>query len=64
MQLEIYDVLGQKVRVLVDEKQAGGQYRVMWDGRDEMGSEVSSGVYFYRLQADSFRAVRKLILIK
>ena len=62
--MEIFDVLGQKVRVLVDEKQAGGQYRVVWDGRDESGGAVSSGVYFYRLQAGGLKAVRKLVLLQ
>ncbi|GEM_PF-2749823 len=49
VRLEIYNLLGQKVRTLVDQQQPGGRYTVEWNGRDENGSEVSSGVYFYRL---------------
>jgi len=56
--------LGQKIRTLVDEVQEGGFYRIAWDGRSDAAFEVASGVYFYRLQAGSFHAVRKLILLK
>ncbi len=47
--LSIYTVLGQKVRTLVKEHKAAGRYTVQWDGRDDRGGAVASGVYFYRL---------------
>ncbi|MFQ6092802.1 MAG: S8 family serine peptidase [bacterium] len=47
--LKIYNILGQEVRTLVDETTEAGYYTVTWDGRDDGGREVASGVYFYRL---------------
>ena len=48
VQLEIFDVAGRKVRTLLSERQAPGFYEVLWDGRDEGGVYVASGVYLYR----------------
>ena len=62
--LRIYDVTGKLVRTLVDQPQEPGYYRVVWDGRDDFGKEVTSGIYFYRLEAGSYTAIRKLILMK
>ena len=45
--LKVYNVLGELVRTLVNEEQGPGWYRVIWDGKDSLGKEVSSGVYFY-----------------
>jgi hypothetical protein len=52
--LRVYNILGQEVRTLVDKKQLPGYYSVVWDGRDGLGKEVSSGVYFYRIQAEDY----------
>ena len=62
--LDIFDVLGRKVRTLVDERKSPGSYRVDWDGRDESGKTVSTGVYVYRLKADDFVQSRKMVLLK
>ncbi|MDZ7293008.1 MAG: choice-of-anchor D domain-containing protein [candidate division KSB1 bacterium] len=67
--VEVYNMLGQKVRTLVDRQaQAADYYLATWDGRDELGKEVSSGVYLYRLLAESeggkFAMTKKLILVK
>jgi len=48
----------------VDEEQAPGYYSVSWDGRDGEGKEVSSGIYFYRIEAGDFVQTRKMILLK
>jgi PKD repeat protein len=65
VRLELFDVLGQRVKVLVDEERPAGRYRLRWDGRNEMGSEVASGVYFYRLvTADGFQAVHRMLLLR
>ena len=64
VRLEIYDVLGQKVRTLVSESQPAGYLRVAWDGRDEQAVAVAAGVYLYHLQAGEFSQVRKLLLLK
>ena len=62
--LAIYNTLGQQVRVLVQDSQAPGQYRVTWDGKNEFGREVSSGVYIYRLAHSSSVIIRRLLLVK
>jgi len=62
--LKIYDLRGKEVRILVNEEKKPGSYTVVWDGKDNYGNEVSSGVYFYQLKSDSFSKVRKLIFVK
>ncbi|MFH1685991.1 MAG: T9SS type A sorting domain-containing protein [bacterium] len=62
--LEIYNILGRRVRVLVDGSVGVGRKIVLWDGTDDGGKAVSSGVYFYRLQADDFLATRKMLLMR
>jgi hypothetical protein len=52
------------VRTLVEEDQTANVYRVWWDGRSNGGSEVASGVYFYRLIAGDFEATKKMVLIR
>jgi hypothetical protein len=62
--LAVYDVLGQQVRVLVSRALPAGQHQVVWDGRDELGRPVSSGVYMYRLQAGAFSQLKRMVMIK
>jgi hypothetical protein len=62
--LRIYNILGQLVRVLVDEEKGAGTYSIYWDGNDKNGQEVSSGIYFYKLDAGDFTKVKKMVLIK
>ncbi|MCK4427119.1 MAG: M6 family metalloprotease domain-containing protein, partial [candidate division Zixibacteria bacterium] len=62
--LKIYNIRGQLVGTLVDEDKPGGDYAVLWDGRDEGGKEVSSGIYFYKLTAGSSYEVKKMVLLK
>jgi len=62
--LEIYNVLGQNVRTLVNDFQEAGTQSVMWDGTDNGGSQVASGLYFYRLTADGFQATKKMMMLK
>lgn len=65
VRLRLFDILGRTVRVLVDEpRHRAGYHAVRWDGRDGDGVAVASGVYFYALEADSFRRVRRMVLIK
>ena len=64
VRIEVYNVLGQRVRTLVDETQRPGYKTINWDGRDDAGNEVSSGVYFCRIQAGSFEESRKMTLLK
>ncbi len=63
--LTVYNVLGQPVRTLVAEHQSAGRYAVEWDATNDSGQSVSSGMYFYRLQAGGdFLAVQKMLLLK
>ena len=63
--LQIYNVVGQVVRTLIAaEPQSVGRYQVRWDGMDDRGTPVSSGIYFYQLSAGKFQDVRKLMLLK
>ena len=64
VKLIIYNILGKKVKVLLNKHQIAGFKTVHWDGKDEKGDKVASGVYFYRLEADKFSEVRKMLLVK
>jgi flagellar hook assembly protein FlgD len=62
----VYDAAGRLVRTLVDEVQGPrvGDFEVEWNGRNNRGSEVASGVYYYRLVTGGFTKTRKMILLK
>jgi hypothetical protein len=62
--LEIYNTLGQKVRTLLNETQEAGQYEIVWDGKNNSGNELSSGVYLYRLTAGNYVKVMKMMLVR
>ncbi len=62
--ITIYNVLGQKVRVLVNQKQPAGKYSVQWDSTNDAGKVVPTGMYFLRMQVGTFLAERKLLLMK
>ena len=68
--LKIYNILGQQIITLVDEVKDAGYFNVEWHGRNEFGSQVASGVYFYRLEAkgvdgtERFTSLKKLMLLK
>lgn len=62
--LQVFDVLGRTVTILVDEMQPMGRHRLSWDGRDERGLPVASGVYFYRLTTGRDIESRTMILLK
>lgn len=64
VELVVYDALGQRVRALVAAEQVPGRYTSQWDGRDDSGRVVTSGVYFYQLRAGAYRQTRKLMLLK
>ena len=64
VRLEVFDILGQKIKTLVAENQPAGFHRAVWDSRDDGGRPVAAGVYFYRLQAGDFNRVSKLLLLK
>jgi hypothetical protein len=62
--LIVYDVTGRRVRELVNQRQRADAYKVVWDGTNDNGQNVASGMYFYRLAAGSFVQTRKMMLLK
>ncbi len=62
--LKIYNLLGEKVATLVSGEQSGGNYEVEWNGRNDFGTKLSSGIYFYRIDAGDFRQTMKMIMLK
>jgi len=64
LELSIYNLKGQKVRTLANGPSAAGRYRSVWDGRDDRGAPVASGVYFYVLTADGERVRGRTVLLR
>jgi hypothetical protein len=64
VRLAIYSVRGERVRVLVDDARGPGAYSVTWDGRDQNGVAVGSGVYFYHVRAGQYETSRRMVLLK
>ena len=64
VRIDVYNILGQKVRTLVDRKEMAGPKSVTWDGENERGEQVSSGIYFYRLETEESAQTRKMLLLK
>lgn len=64
VRMDVFNVLGQKVTTVVDGEYPAGNHTVTWDGTNSSGGSVSSGVYFYRIEADSFSKTRKMMLLK
>jgi len=64
VKLEVLNVLGQKVKTLLNQFQEAGAHSVIWDGRDDFGSTTASGIYFYRITAGENQAVKKMMMLK
>jgi len=62
--LEVFDLFGNKVRTLVDQNQAQGNYKITWDGLNQGGARTGGGIYFYRLLANEQLDVKKMIIAK
>jgi len=62
--INIYNIRGQLVKELLSDRLGSGEHSVVWNGKDDRGRAVSSGLYFYRLQTENYRAVRKMMLLK
>ena len=61
--LAIYDAQGRLVRTLVDGAKSVGRHDVTWDGRDGDGAKVAAGVYYYRMEAGSYRTGKSLVIV-
>jgi len=64
VKLAIYNINGQLVKSLQNGEQIAGYYTKIWNGKNNRGEMVSSGVYFYRIQTDNFVQSKKLILLR
>jgi hypothetical protein len=62
--LKIYNVAGQLVRTLLDGVKAAGSYSVAWDGKNNRGAGVGSGIYFYKMEAKGFSATKKMVILR
>ncbi len=62
--LDIYNMLGQKIATLVNERRAVGSQQIIWNGMDNSGRIVTSGVYIYHIKTDGFEATKKLVLLR
>jgi len=62
--LKIYDILGREIKTLVDEIKDAGYHSVLWDGRNDNGRTVSTGVYIYRIQTNNFTNSKKMLFLK
>ncbi|HHE40300.1 MAG TPA: T9SS type A sorting domain-containing protein, partial [Candidatus Cloacimonetes bacterium] len=62
--LNIYNIKGQQVKQLISEQLPAGQHSVIWNGKDDNGKFVSTGIYFYKLKTENFEKTRKMILLK
>lgn len=64
VKLVVYNLLGQKVVTLIDKEMPAGSNTIIWDGKNELGEEVSSGVYFYRLEAGELQETKKMMIVR
>ncbi len=62
--IDVFNILGQKVKTLVDEYLTAGNKRVEWDGTDDRGNAVASGIYLYKMTANDFTETKKMMLMK
>ncbi|MFC1574140.1 FlgD immunoglobulin-like domain containing protein, partial [Candidatus Latescibacterota bacterium] len=62
--LTVFNSLGQEIRTLVDSPQTAGVHTASWDGRNELGQNVSSGVYLYRLRSGGYVKTMKMVLFE
>jgi hypothetical protein len=64
VKLQVFDLLGRRVKTLVNEQQNAGYYSAVWNGRDDVGRQVASGVYIYRILSGNHSVAKKMILMK
>ena len=64
VEISIYNILGQKVKTLVNGRIDAGYHKVIWNGKDADGNDVSSGIYFYKINTDKFSETKKMLLMK
>ncbi len=64
IRIDIYNILGKRVRTLVNEEVTAGRQQVMWDAKDDFGRQVASGMYLYRVSGERYNATKRMVLLK
>jgi len=64
VQISVYNLKGQRVKSLLNSDVSAGTHQIIWDGKDDRGSSVASGIYFYRMEAKNYQATNKMMLMK
>jgi len=64
VKIEIFNLLGQKIRTLINQNQKNGEHQIIWDGRDENNLTVASGIYIYSLKTDKYSTSKKILFLK
>ena len=64
VEIHIYNIKGERVKTLVDECKSAGYHNVIWNGKDDSGKEVSSGIYFYKMITDEHTSSKKMLLLR
>ena len=64
VEISVYNMLGQKVRSLLNDEMNAGMHQVEWDGKNSLGNQVATGIYIYQLVADGVRINKKMMLLK
>jgi flagellar hook assembly protein FlgD len=62
--IDIYNTLGQKVKTVLDSEKPAGNYTIYWDGTNNKGEMVATGIYYYQLRIDDFVESKKMVLLK
>ncbi len=64
VKLVVYNLLGQEIKTLINRNQEAGRFNLVWNGTDDLGQAVPSGVYFYRIQAEGYSETKKMLLLQ
>jgi hypothetical protein len=62
--VSIYDVVGRKIKSLVNQEQSAGSYSLQWDATNSVGEAIPAGMYIYTIQAGEYRSTKKMVLLK
>ncbi len=62
--LKVYDVSGRLIKTLVDRRMGPGRYEAVWNGTNNSGAPIASGVYFYRLKVGNYTKTKKMVLLR
>ena len=62
--LSIFNITGRRVATIVERELPAGHYKFRWNGLDNAGHETASGIYFFKLESENFKAVKKMVLLR